>query len=65
MRDESAEWPGRRSGPTCISHYHSDGKPTKHKMESHIKDADNIVSKMSMGEGAGAMTFEIVYKRKK
>jgi hypothetical protein len=42
-----------------------DGKPTKHKMESHIKDADNIVSKMSMGEGAGAMTFEIVYKRKK
>ena len=42
-----------------------DGKPTKHKMVSQIKDDDNIVSQMSMGEGKDAMLFEIVYKRKK
>ena len=42
-----------------------DGKPMKHKMVSQIKDDDNIVSQMTMGEGKDAMSFEIVYKRKK
>jgi Protein of unknown function (DUF1579) len=42
-----------------------DGKPMKFKMVSEMKDDDNILSKMTMGEGGAAMSFEIVYKRKK
>ena len=41
-----------------------DGKPMKHKMVSQIKDDDNIVAHMFMGDGKEPM-FEIVYKRKK
>jgi hypothetical protein len=39
-----------------------DGKPTKYKMTSMLKDDDNVVAKMTMGD---AEAFEIVYKRKK
>jgi len=41
-----------------------DGKPTKHKMVSTMKDDDNIITQMFMGDGKDAM-FEIAYKRKK
>jgi hypothetical protein len=41
-----------------------DGKPTKHKMVSQMKDDDNIVAHMYMGDSKEPM-FEIVYKRKK
>lgn len=41
-----------------------DGKPTKHTMVSTIKDEDNMVFHMFMGDGKEPM-FEIVYKRKK
>jgi hypothetical protein len=41
-----------------------DGKPTKMKMVSEMKDDDNIVSSAYMGDGKDPM-FVITYKRKK
>jgi hypothetical protein len=40
-----------------------DGKPTKYKAETEIKDKDNMVMKMYMGDGKEP-GFVITYKRK-
>jgi hypothetical protein len=41
-----------------------DGKPTKYKSEVELKDDDNMVMKMYMGDGKEP-AFVITYKRKK
>lgn len=42
-----------------------DGKTTKYKMVTEMKDDDNMVSTMHMGDGKDSVAFVITYKRKK